>query len=64
MKTLTILAVTGITLECGLAQEPFTYKPDDIPKHEIPEGLTAEEYIQKIYHVIKARNKGTDLNGT
>ncbi|MDG0995084.1 MAG: hypothetical protein P8O22_10160 [Akkermansiaceae bacterium] len=29
MKTLTILAVTGIALQCGLAQEPFTYKPEE-----------------------------------
>jgi len=67
MKMLTILAVTGITLECGLAQEPFTYKPDDIPKHEIPEGLTAEEYIQKIYqerhYKIKITFRAVDEDG-
>lgn len=67
MKKLTIFAVTGIALQCGLAQEPFTYKPEDIPKNEIPEGSNAEEYIQKIYlerhYKIKVTFRAVDEDG-
>ncbi len=49
MKIFTFLTILALTSQNGFTQEPFTYKPEDIPKYEIPEGLTAEEYIQKIY---------------
>lgn len=49
MKTLAFLAVLSISLQCGFSQEPFTCKPEDIPKQELPEGLTAEQYIQQVY---------------
>lgn len=43
----------------SLAQEPFTYRPKDIPKQDIPEGHTAEEYINNVYRENHYRIKVT-----
>ena len=44
---------------CLLAQEPFTYKPKDIPKRDLPEGVTAAEYIKKVHQERHYRIKVT-----
>jgi len=49
MKILLYLLINITMVHTAYTQEPFSYKPKDIPADEIPLGLTAKEYINKVY---------------
>lgn len=49
MKNLLLPVVAAISLNSGFAQEPFTYKADDFKGAGLPEGMTAEDYMNKVY---------------
>ncbi len=60
MKFIFLLSLMSLTPQSILfAQEPFTYKPKDIPEGDLPKGLTAEEYIKKVYQERHYRIKVT-----
>ena len=48
MKNLLFSVAAAISLHSGFAQEPFTYNTDDFKDAGLPEGMTAEDYMNKV----------------